>query len=103
MTNEALQAEVTEHQRAEEALRTAEVKYRGLFENAIEGIYQSTPAGRFLAVNLAMAKMYGYEHPEDLINGVTDIQNQVYVDPTLRDRFKHEIASSGVLRGLEYE
>src|SRR5580693_937486 len=84
-------------------LRDAEAKYRGLFENAIEGIYQSTPDGRYLAVNLALAKMYGYERPEDLLDAVSDIQSQIYIDPTHRERFKQEIASAGLVRGLEIE
>jgi PAS domain S-box-containing protein len=102
-TNQALQKEATGHQRAAEGLREAETKYRGLFENAIEGIYQSTPDGRFLAANAALARMYGYEHPEDMMRDISDIQNQVYVDPAMRARFRQEIASSGVVRCLEYQ
>jgi two-component system, cell cycle sensor histidine kinase and response regulator CckA len=102
-TNHALQNEVAQHQRAEEAMREAEAKYRGIFENAIDGIYQSTPDGRYLAVNVALAKMYGYEHPEDMMSGVSDIQHQIYVDPALRERFTQEINSTGLVRGLEYQ
>jgi PAS domain S-box-containing protein len=102
-TNQALQKEATGHQRAAEALREAETKYRGLFENAIEGIYQSTPDGRFLAANVALARMYGYEHPEDMMRDISDIQSQVYVDPAMRERFKQEIASTGVVHCLEYQ
>jgi PAS domain-containing protein len=46
-------------------LKDAEAKYRGMFENAVEGIYQSTPDGQFLAVNTALARMYGYERSEE--------------------------------------
>ena len=69
-------------------LKEAETRYRGMFENAIEGIYQSTPDGRYLVVNAALARMYGYEHPEELMNQVSDIQTQIYVDATFRQRFK---------------
>jgi two-component system cell cycle sensor histidine kinase/response regulator CckA len=84
-------------------LRDAEAKYRGMFENAIEGIYQSTPDGRYLAVNAALARMYGYESPEEMMCHVSDIQGQIYADPAFRKRFKEEIESAGVVRALEYQ
>jgi PAS domain S-box-containing protein len=84
-------------------LRDTEAKYRGIFENAIEGIYQSTPDGRYIAVNAALARMYGYESPEEMMGDVSDIQAQIYADPAFRKRFKEEIESAGVVRGLEYE
>jgi PAS domain S-box-containing protein len=84
-------------------LRDAEAKYRGMFENAIEGIYQSTPDGRYLAVNAALARMYGYESPEEMMSQVSDIQSQIYADPAFRKRFKEQIESAGVVRALEYQ
>jgi PAS domain S-box-containing protein len=84
-------------------LRDAEAKYRGIFENAIEGIYQSTPDGHYLTVNAALARMYGYESPEEMMSQISDIQNQIYVDPAFRLRFKREIESAGVVRALEYQ
>jgi PAS domain S-box-containing protein len=83
--------------------KDVEAQYRGIFENAVEGIYQSTPDGRYIIVNAALAKMYGYERPEDLMNLVSDIQNQIYVDPSFRNRFKSEIEQTGFVRGLEYQ
>src|SRR5260370_17835769 len=80
-----------------EQLREAEARYRGMFDNAVEGIYQSTPDGHYLAVNTALAKMYGYERPEELMNEVSDIQKQIYVYPEFRERFKREIESAGIL------
>jgi PAS domain S-box-containing protein len=74
-----------------------------MFENALEGIYQSTPDGRYLVVNAALARMYGYETPADLMNEVRDIQNQIYVDSSFRERFKKEIDQTGFVRGLEYQ
>jgi PAS domain S-box-containing protein len=84
-------------------LRDAEAKYRGMFENAIEGIYQSSPDGHYLAVNAALARMYGYESPEEMMSQVSDIQGQIYVDPAFRKRFKQEIESAGIVRALEYQ
>ncbi len=79
-----------------------EIKYRGMFENAIEGIYQSTPDGRYLVVNAALARMYGYETPEELMNEVRDIEHQIYVDSSFRERFRKEIDQTGFVRGMEY-
>jgi len=59
--------DITDQRRAAEALRLAEEKYRNIFENAVEGIFQSTPDGRFISVNAAMARIYGYASPEDMI------------------------------------
>jgi two-component system, cell cycle sensor histidine kinase and response regulator CckA len=84
-------------------LQEAEAKYRGMFENAVEGIYQSTPDGRFLTVNAALARLYGYDRPEDLINQVSDIQNEIYANSAMRERFRQEIELTGSVRGMEYE
>ena len=84
-------------------LQEAEAKYRGMFENAVEGIYQSTPDGRYLTVNAALARLYGYDRPEELLNQVSDIQHEVYVNPTMREQFRREIESAGFVRGLEYQ
>ena len=84
-------------------LKEAETRYRGMFENAIEGIYQSTPDGSYVIVNTALARMYGYEHPDELLNQVSDIQNQIYVDPTMREQFKRQIEQTGFVHGLEYQ
>jgi len=74
-----------------------------MFKNAIEGIYQSTPDGRYLVVNAALARMYGYAGPEELLSDVSDIQNQIYVDRSFREKFKRQIEETGFVRGLEYQ
>lgn len=91
------------NQESIEQLKAAEAVYRSLFENAQEGIYQSTPDGRYLMVNPALARMYGYQRPEEMLNQVSDITNQIYVDATFRDRFKQEIEQHGFVHGLEYQ
>ena len=73
--------DITDRKNIEEALRLAEEKYRTIFENSLEGIFQSTPAGRFLTVNPALARILGYDSPEDMITSVTDVTSQVYVRP----------------------
>jgi PAS domain S-box-containing protein len=89
--------------RAEEALKEAEQKYRGIFENAVEGIFQTSPEGRYLSANPALARMYGYASPEELIASVTNIEQQLYVEPELHATFRKVMESEGEVRGLEYQ
>jgi PAS domain S-box-containing protein len=95
--------DVTERKQAEAAQREAEQKYRDIFENAGEGIFQSTPDGRFIAANPALALMYGFASAEDLIQSLQDISLQVYVDPVRREEFKRQIEAQGAVRGFEHE
>jgi two-component system sensor histidine kinase/response regulator len=83
--------------------RSAEEMYRSIFENAIEGIFQTTIDGKYLNVNPALAKMYGYDSREELVRGLTRIENQLYVDPTRREAFIREMRENGVVRGFESE
>ena len=78
-----------------------EQRYKSIFDNAIEGIFQTTPSGGYLDVNPALAKMYGYDSPEELINGLTAINHQLYVDPDRRDAFVRIMREHGVVRGFE--
>jgi PAS domain S-box-containing protein len=94
--------DITTEKRAEQALREAEGKYRTIFENAMEGIYRSTPDGRFLAANPMMARILGYALPEDLICDRVDIARQGYVDPQRREEFRHQVETHGTITGFEY-
>jgi PAS domain S-box-containing protein len=95
--------DITERRRAEEALRHAERKYRDIFENAGEGIFQSTPEGRFLAANPELARIHGFDSPEELISSRTDITREVYADPERRKEFKHLLDAFGMVRGFEHQ
>jgi two-component system, cell cycle sensor histidine kinase and response regulator CckA len=95
--------DITERKKTEAALREAEEKYRTIFENAVEGIFQSTPDGRFLAVNPAMARILGYESPEELLTHRTDIGTQHYVDENSRATLKQVLAEQGFVVGFECE
>ena len=75
--------------------------YRNIFENAIEGIFQTTANGQYLNVNPALAKMYGYDSTGDLVRGLTEIGNQLYVDPHRRTEFIELMRRDGVVRGFE--
>jgi PAS domain S-box-containing protein len=77
--------------------------YRSIFENAIEGIFQTTPSGQYLNVNPALAKMYGYDSPQDLIAGLTTIDNQLYVDSHRRTEFIRLMREQGFVRSFESE
>ena len=81
--------------------REAEEKYRSIFENAVEGIFQSTVEGQFLTANPAMARMFGYESPEELLEAVSDIRDQLYVDPERREEFYRLALRDGFVGGFE--
>jgi PAS domain S-box-containing protein len=68
-------------------LARAEESYRSIFINAVEGLYVSSPEGKFLRVNPALARMFGYGSPEELLHEINDIRGQVYVQPGRRDEF----------------
>ncbi len=87
----------------ERRLREAEEKYRSIFEHAIEGIFQSTPDGRFIAANPALARMFGYDSPAEMIGRLSDIERQYYVKPGRRAEFKRLLDELGVVRGFESE
>jgi PAS domain S-box-containing protein len=84
-------------------LRQAEEKYRGIFEESIAGIFQTTPDGSYLSVNPALARMHGYASPEELMAERTDIERQVYVDPRRRKEFKRLMEAQGMVEQFEYE
>lgn len=102
-SNRALQAEVIERERAEVALRAAEEKFRSIFENAGEGIFQTTPDGRCLLANETLARMYGYDSAAEFQNAVSDASHRFYVDPARREQFRREIEQTGRVQAFESE
>jgi PAS domain S-box-containing protein len=95
--------DIEDRKQAEEALREAEQQYRDIFENAGEGIFRSIPEGRYIVANPALASMYQFASPEELIRSSQDISQQVYVDPTRREEFKRQLEEQGAVRGFEHE
>ena len=95
--------DITKRTRAEELVKDAEQKYRSIFENAVEGIFQSTPKGNLIAANPAFAKMLGYDTPEECLSLITDIGYQLYSDPGVREEFIRQVESNGLLKGFECE
>jgi PAS domain S-box-containing protein len=93
--------DITALKQAEHALRQSEQAYRNIVENAVEGIFQATPEGRYLSVNPAWAKMCGFSSPEEMIREVTDIARQLYVNPEDRTRIKRLYDNPGVANAFE--
>ncbi len=83
--------------------REAEEKYRSIFENAVEGIFQTTIEGRFLTANPAMARMLGYESPEELLETISNIGGQLYVEPERREEVYRIALRDGFVSGFEVE
>ena len=92
--------DITERRLMEKAVAEAEAKYRGIFENALMGIFQSTPQGSCLSLNMALARMLGYDSPEDALNTVSDIARQLYVNPGRRSEMLRLIEERGHGSGL---
>ena len=95
-------ADITQRKRAAEALRIAEENYRSIFENALEGIFQSSPDGRFISVNPAMARVYGYDSPQEMMGTIADIATQIYVDPSDQTEFKRQLEENDQVKDFEY-
>jgi|GEM_PF-2689797 len=93
--------DITERKQAEEELRQAEARYRDIFENAVEGIFQTTPEGHYLNVNPALARIYGYRSPDELMANITDIEHQLYVDPERRYEFIRQFWEEGSVSEFE--
>jgi PAS domain S-box-containing protein len=83
--------------------RLAEESYRKLFEGSVDGIYVTTPAGALLNANPALARMMGYETPEDLANSIGDITRTIYVDPEARSQYQALMQRDGMVREFEYQ
>lgn len=83
--NALLLQEVRERKQAEQALKAAETKYRSIFENSTAGIFKTSGEGTYTSVNPALARMYGYASSEEMIEMVTNIDCQIYVQPKRRN------------------
>jgi len=93
--------DISEQTRAEEAQRRAEKKYERIFENSVEGFFESTPAGNFVTVNPAMARIAGYSSPAEMIQSITNIGKQLYADADGRNEVLRRLEQDGVLEAYE--
>ncbi len=88
---------------AEAALVLTERKYQSIFENAVEGIFLLGADGRYLSANPALARIYGYESPEELIEKLTDPAQQLHVLPGEREAWLRLVESDEMVSGYEME
>lgn len=95
--------DIEQRKKAELAHDSAEKQYREMFENALNGIYQATPEGKFVSVNQAFADILGYADPEDLKEAITSIRDQIYVDPHERAVLELQVAQHGKVFGVEHQ
>ncbi|MDX1609187.1 MAG: PAS domain S-box protein [Halofilum sp. (in: g-proteobacteria)] len=83
--------------------RRLEAEYRDLFENSSEGMYRSTPEGELLRANPALARMHGFDTPDELLAAVSDLNSQWYVDPDARAEMQRQLHDQGYVDGFEAE
>lgn len=91
----------SERHEADMTLLAAEENYRGIFDHLVEGIFQTTPDGRYLMANVALARIYGYATPEELMASVTDIGRRLYVQPGRREEFVRIMQERDTITGFE--
>jgi PAS domain S-box-containing protein len=80
-----------------------EASYRAFFDHAIEGIFRTTPRGHYLAVNQALCEIYGYPSPEALMSRLTDIGQQLYVEPCRREQFRELMQANDLVTNFVSE
>ncbi len=90
-----------EHFQMDMALLSAEARYHSIFDNLVEGIFQTTPEGRYLTANVALARIYGYPSPEELVETLTDIGRRLYVQPGRREEFVRLMQEHDTLSDFE--
>ena len=95
--------DIEKRRKAELALRETEYRFRSMFENAINGFYQSSPDGRYISVNPAMAEILGYSSAEDLMESVYSISQQLYVRPEESKQFVQKLLFEGRITNVEIE
>ncbi len=98
---EELNNEIHARTEAENEVRKAEEKYRRIFENSVEGIFQTTPDGRLVTANPTMAQLLGYDSPEELMDKIGANVNALYADPDKRESVLKLIRNEGQLTGYE--
>ncbi|MCU0629810.1 MAG: PAS domain S-box protein [Methanoregulaceae archaeon] len=93
--------DITGRKLAENALRENEEKYRTIFDNAIVGVYQTTPNGRFISANMAFARMYGYANPGELLAKLDNVAVQMYADANTRTEVLRILKERGLIDSYE--
>ncbi|MEC4986320.1 MAG: PAS domain S-box protein, partial [Oscillatoria sp. PMC 1076.18] len=86
---------------AQQQLQEVQQRYHSLFDNAVVGIFQTTPDGRYLTANRTLAQIYGYSSPQQLLDHLTDIASQLYLAPQRRQEFVRILQSQGTISDFE--
>ena len=92
--------DITERKRLEAMVKQTEEKYRNIYENAMEGIFQIDPDGRFISANSSLAHIHGYDSPEELIKNVNDMRS-MYVNPEDHLRLINLLFEQGTVQNYE--
>lgn len=95
--------DITERKRAEIALKASEFRYRDIFENAINGIYQTSPEGNVLVVNPAMVEILGYTSAADFISQINESTQDIWVDTAKRSHYYQKLEEKKELKNFECE
>ncbi len=90
-----------ERHQADLSLADARERYRGIFNHLVEGIFQTTPDGQYLLANAALARIYGYATPEELIQNLTNIGDTLYVEPGRREEFMRQMEEHDTITDFE--
>ncbi len=94
---------VVRSRRAEKEFSRAEAHYREIVEQSLEGIYQTSPEGRWLSANPALARMLSYDSPADMVGARVDLNREFYVDPGRRPEFRRQMAEKDSVQNFESE
>ncbi|MFO7679836.1 MAG: ATP-binding protein [Chloroflexota bacterium] len=92
-----------ENARLLEQVQKAEQRYRSIFENAIEGIFQVSPEGTIVSANPALAHMLGYDSPAQLMSLITNVGDQIYMDPARRLELRRLLTEQGQATNFEFD
>ena len=90
-----------ERHRMDRTLLAAEARYHSVFDHLVEGIFQTTPEGHYLMANAALARIYGYNTPEELMSSLTDISRSLYVQEGRRAEFVRLMQEHDTISGFE--
>jgi sigma-B regulation protein RsbU (phosphoserine phosphatase) len=97
---QAIQCAVVRQQKRR-ALCAEKENYQSVFDHLVEGVFRTTPGGHYLLANIALARIYGYDSPRELMAGIKDIAHRLYVEPGRRAEFVRLMQASDTLSGFE--
>ncbi len=100
-TNQTLAEPIIDRKRVEESLLAVQQRYRSLFENSTDGIFQITPDGYYIACNPSLARLYGYESPNQFLSHITGVGQYLHKDPQRRYQFLDLLHSKGLVEDFE--